>query len=111
MEEETFRPCSRKSQRPIFQCLEVDGGQTPEWFEGGQLLSHGGSSTLNIGESPSVARESTLSEVLEAEVPKKYYLSPKACQGIIRRAERRGKALPPLLMEALNNMIQLGEAQ
>jgi len=28
-------------------------------------------------------------------------LSPKACQGILRRAERRGKDLPPMLKAAL----------
>jgi hypothetical protein len=39
--------------------------------------------------------------ILEADVPEKYYLSPKACQGILRRAERRGKKLPELLEVAL----------
>ena len=29
------------------------------------------------------------------------YLSPKACKGILSRAERRGKKLPPMLKEAL----------
>jgi hypothetical protein len=28
------------------------------------------------------------------DVPGKYYLSPKACQGILRRASARGKELP-----------------
>lgn len=31
----------------------------------------------------------------------KYSLSPKACTGILRRAARRGKALPPMLLAAL----------
>lgn len=62
--------------------------------------------TLNFGESPSVARESTLSQILEANVPEKYYLSARACEGILRRAERRGKALPPILKEALLQMIE-----
>lgn len=47
------------------------------------------------------AVESTLSQILEANVPKKYYLSAKACEGILRRAERRGKELPPMLKTAL----------
>lgn len=50
---------------------------------------------------PSAAVESTLSQILEANVPKKYYLSAKACEGILRRAERRGKELPPMLKTAL----------
>ena len=40
--------------------------------------------------------------VLEAPpVPASYYLSPTACAGIIRRARRRGRSLPPQLEEAL----------
>lgn len=34
-------------------------------------------------------------------MPLKYYLSPKACQGILRRAEKRGKELPESLKQAL----------
>ena len=58
-------------------------------------------STLNTGASPNVAQESTLSEILLAEVPEKYYLSPKACLGILRRASARGKELPEVLKKAL----------
>ena len=61
--------------------------------------------TLNTGESPSVAVESTLSSILQADVPERYYLSAKACEGILRRAERRGKQLPPMLKEA-NTTVQ-----
>lgn len=35
------------------------------------------------------------------QVPEKYYLSPKACQGILRRASVRGKELPEVLRTAL----------
>jgi len=38
---------------------------------------------------------------LLAEVPEKYYLSPKACLGILRRASARGKELPEVLKKAL----------
>jgi hypothetical protein len=62
--------------------------------------------TLNTGESPSVAVESTLSQILEVNAPGKYYLSAKACEGILRRAERRGKELPPMLKEALEQQIE-----
>jgi len=62
--------------------------------------------TLNTGESPNVAVESTLSSILEANAPEKYYLSAKACEGILRRAERRGKKLPKMLKDALEQMIQ-----
>ena len=68
----------------------------------------GGCTTLNSGECPSVARESTLSQILEANAPEKYYLSARACAGILRRAERRGKQLPPMLKEALEEAVALG---
>lgn len=55
----------------------------------------------NTGESPNVAAASTLSQILQEDAPQKYYLSAKACEGILRRAEKRGKALPPMLKEAL----------
>lgn len=32
-----LEPCLKKSQRPIFQCLQVENGQPPVWFEGGGL--------------------------------------------------------------------------
>jgi hypothetical protein len=96
---------SKKSQRPKFQCLQVVNGQTPEWSELIQLTSLGESWTPNIGESPSVAVESSLSQILEANVPEKYFLSSRACEGILRRAEKRGKKLPPQLEIALRNQI------
>ena len=63
--------------------------------------SLGGSSTRNTGESPREERGSTLSQILEEDPPKKYYLTATACKGILRRAEERGKPLPPQLQAAL----------
>ena len=40
----------------------------------------------------------------------KYYLSKKACEGIIRRAHNRGKVLPPLLDTALKYRIDTAES-
>ena len=55
----------------------------------------------NTGESPREEKESTLSQILEEHPPKKYYLTATACKGILRRAEERGKPLPPQLQAAL----------
>ena len=66
---------------------------------------HGGCTTLNTGEFPNDVRESTLSQILQADAPEKYSLSAKACAGIIRRAEKRGKELPSMLREALMEVI------
>ena len=73
-----------------------------------ELISpwRGGASTLNTGVSPKDAKESSLSQILQADPPLKYYLSPKACLGILRRAFERGKELPQKLERALR--IQAG---
>ena len=68
----------------------------------------GGAWTLNTGVSPRDARESSLSRILQGAPPTKYYLTPRACLGILRRAFERGKALPKKLERALK--IQAGLA-
>lgn len=65
----------------------------------------GVSSTLNITECPSDVRESTLSQILDLNAPERYNLSAKACAGILRRAQKRGKELPPMLREALFEVV------
>ena len=61
----------------------------------------GESWTLNTGVSPREGRACSLSQILEDSPPRKYYLSRKACLGILRRARERGKPLPPQLEAAL----------
>ena len=61
----------------------------------------GESSTLNTGVSPRVARGSSLWQMLEPHPHRKYFLSRKACLGILRRARKRGKVLPAPLHLAL----------
>ena len=56
---------------------------------------------LNTGEFPREENASTLSQILMDCVPERYYLSPKACQGILSRASKRGKELPEVLKAAL----------
>ena len=99
----TLRPCSRRSQRAKFQCLDLESGPTPEWCEATELISLGSCMTVNISEQHSGAGACFLSAILEEHAPDKYSLSPKACKGILRRAEHRGKDLPPLLKAALMN--------
>lgn len=64
-------------------------------------------STLSFGECPSVESASLLSAILEASPHPKYSLSAKACLGILRRAERRGKPLPDRLRRALERKAAL----
>ena len=58
--------------------------------------------TLNTSEAPNHVRESTLWQVLvKGSIPERYYLSARACEGIINRADKKGKPLPQLLRLAL----------
>ena len=57
---------------------------------------------LNLSEKPIIPRPSKLSEILDLNCDlEKYKLSPKACQGILNRARKRGKKLPEILEYAL----------
>jgi hypothetical protein len=63
--------------------------------------------TLNTSEWHKDADVCLLSDTLETgDVPQRFYLSAKACAGILRRAERRGKSLPQPLQQALNSVAQ-----
>lgn len=98
------------SSNQTFQFLDLQertkNGQNLEQFPVMDGLLHGDCSTLNTGESPSAVRESRLSWILEGDVRQKFYLSARACQGILVRASRRGKPLPELLKQALLDMIE-----
>jgi hypothetical protein len=85
----------------MFLNLQTGNGQTLDasWETDG--LSLGEYTTRSFGECPSVAVESRLSQILEDTPHQKYFLSAKACAGILRRAEKRGKELPKILKEAL----------
>ena len=99
--ETTLEPCLRKSDRVIFQCLE--SGQPAEWQDFRSVTSHGERLMLNIGESPNVAVESSLSQILQPQedVPQKYFLSKRGSLGILRRAAVKNKTLPTELKQAL----------
>ena len=80
---------------------------------------HGELLTLNIPEWPnfhelsrSEGDVSSLSDILvRGSIPQRYYLTAKCAEGILRRAERRGKPLPPVLKAALIRQSQSGCAE
>lgn len=84
---------------------ESNAGPSPAVSWETRVLSHGEDLTLSIGESPRDASECSLSSILEDNVPLKYYLSERACLGILRRSEEKGKPLDDLLKKALLNTI------
>ena len=61
----------------------------------------------NISDWPSGAAVCSLSQVLvRGSIPEQYFLSSKACAGILRRAEKRGKQLPTQLRLALQAAVE-----
>ena len=107
-EEKTSQPSLKKRSKssnrkpPLFLCLTKDGLQQDAclmWTENGALL--GEYTMRSFGECPSAENVSRLSAILEECPHPRYCLSAKACQGILNRAERRGKKLPEQLEAAL----------
>lgn len=87
-------------EAPLCLYLKRDGPQADaSWVTDGALL--GEFSTHSFGECPREGVESRLSQILEDNPHPKYYLSAKACRGILNRAARRGKDLPEALKAAL----------
>ena len=98
---------SQSRKPPLFVCLKKDGLQADasgmSWVAGqlpGEFSMH------SFGEHPislyhNGVGESHLSQILEDSPHPKYSLSAKACQGILNRANRRGKKLPEMLEKAL----------
>ena len=94
------RSKSQSRKPPLFLYLKRDGQPADvSWEPDGALL--GVYSMHSFGESPRDGVESHLSQILEVSPHQKYYLSAKACQGILNRAARRGKDLPEALKAAL----------
>lgn len=78
------------------------GGQAQVSLPVQKGAQHGAHSMLNFSECPNAAKESSLSQVLvTGSIPQKYFLSARACAGILARAQKRGKILPHSLRAAL----------
>ena len=114
--EKTSGQCSKRSgacAEGTFLYLDLRKGsgflQDASWETAGALP--GVHIQQNFGACPSDVRESTLSQILEVNAPEKYYLSPRAAEGILRRAAKRGKELPAMLKEALEEVIALSTSQ
>lgn len=91
-----------------------DGTLQPlsEGWKNSGIMRPGECLTLNLSEWTGMGGLSlkdegvcSLSDILETgDVPQRYFLSPKACKGILRRAEKRGKELPSQLRHALEQV-------
>lgn len=110
MEDEDLQAFWDCSPGDGLKSLTTDGGMRElSQATKARTASHGECLTLNISEWTDLGGLSlrddgvcSLSDILETGyVPQRYYLSAKACAGILRRAEKRGKTLPPQLARAL----------
>ena len=86
---------------PQYLCLKKENGVQADASWGMDIQWLGEYMMRSFGECPSEENVSRLSQILEDHPHQKYCLSARACQGILRRAEKRGKELPPLLKETL----------
>ena len=103
---QTFKKSSKRSSKlknHTFMLLDLrqDAGNIlgPCWEYDPVWL--GSLGTLNTSECPKDVVESSLWQILLDTVPSRYWLSRKACRGMLRRADCRGKLLPELLEIAL----------
>jgi hypothetical protein len=121
----TSLACYRPGLRPLSRQVEyrAEKNADGEWcwtkrvistrsFAGWKNSGMGGPTgfvTLNTSVWPSDGSVCSLSRVLEAAwtVPLKYFLSPTACRGILRRAANRGKELPEQLARELKAVADL----
>ena len=113
---ETSTQCSRNSstlKNHSFMLLDLSPGAGnmlgPCWEYDPVWLGPPG--TLNTSECPKDVVASSLSQILQASAPFKYYLTRLACLGILRRAEERNKPLPPMLEWALRVQAGLAPTQ
>jgi DNA (cytosine-5)-methyltransferase 1 len=91
--------------------FRADGGQTRVWCMAPAAAPHGASWTPSSTAWPSDGSGflCSLAEVLEpGPLPTRYFLSSRACAGILRRAEKRGKTLPGPLLRALQAVAGIG---
>lgn len=101
----TSPPCSQSSPAGTPTRQETDGAQ-PGTAEATRAARPGGCWTLVASEFPIDDAEcSSLSSVLEPEpVPSKFYLTPRAAKGVLRRAAKRNRTLPQPLHDALSRL-------
>lgn len=96
--------CGKTSRACCLPIKELTSENSCKPLSNAGIACAGGFSTLSISESPSDAEECSLSDILEDSPTPKYFLSPKACAGILRRAQKRKQKIPPILLKALQDV-------
>ena len=103
LEDATQEPLSSKTCMAFSLATEDETSQlySRRWTNSG-MVSRGVCLTAKTSESHSNAAASTLLPCIETgKVPEKYFLSPNAATGILRRVDQMGRNLPPSFRRSL----------
>ena len=105
----TWRVCSPQEMR-----REVTSKPSSKRWPTAGIHSAGGFWTANTSVCPrgdaDCSCSPSLTTILQQDVSEKYSLSARAASGILRRATRRGRALPPALASALKAIVEKEES-
>lgn len=74
------------------------GGPTEAWTDATSMCRSVGSECSSS--------DTQLADILISEAPQRFSLSARAAEGILRRASKRGRALPPVLEAALREVCE-----
>lgn len=87
-----LNPCLKKSQKPVFQFLDITSGQNQEWLEAESVQSYGEHWMPSIGESPKDGVESSLSQIIQTGGTEEILFKPEVLSRDTKqgRTEREG---------------------
>lgn len=89
-----------------------DDGAVKVWTFDKKSMPRGLAGRINVEEWPNDAAVCSLPQILETgQIPQRFFLSPKACSGILRRAEKRGCKLPQKFREAAERVASLTDLE
>lgn len=90
-----------------------DDGAVKVWTLDKKSMPRGLAGRINVEEWPNDASVKNLNDILQpdSEVHPRFLLSPKACSGILRRAEKRGCELPKKFREAAERVASLTDPE
>ena len=101
--------CSNRKRSTAF-CIPTKDETSKSSFElwpNSGIVWDGVCLTAKTSESPNHASESSLWELIEkGEVPEKYFLSPNAAKGMLRRAKQMGRKLFPPLRRSVGDPVK-----
>jgi DNA (cytosine-5)-methyltransferase 1 len=102
-----------RADKPLFDHLDPSLEErtivlTNEAFaldlSGNQPFSLAGGEVLNATERPCHATRSLMSEIVEPNAEKSFFISPVGCRGILRRSRERGLSMNKRLQSALERL-------